>query len=277
MTSHLVGLLVAAFVFVPPSERGMVSPPDSAATVWYLGHAGWGVRFGETLLIFDYQEVMHMEEVGDDPPRGLANGFVDPEEISDLDVYVFVSHAHGDHFDPVIFDWQGQIDRLTYVIGWDDEPESVCERLADPGVACLTMEGLRATAQVGDLEIYTIDSDHNDIPEVAYLVRSGDWTVYHNGDYLADHVGDYAYLKTIANHIDLAFVAGIPGNSWPHLARAVHLARQFEVPVLFPMHFRDREMCDGFATDVASAGVTADVRCPTARGQQFLVARGLED
>ena len=70
---------------------------------------------------------------------------------------------------------------------------------------------LRATAEVGGIQVYTIDSDHNDIPEVAYLVRHGDWIVYHNGDYMADHVEDYAYLKTISDRIDVAFVAGYAG------------------------------------------------------------------
>jgi L-ascorbate metabolism protein UlaG (beta-lactamase superfamily) len=135
------------------------------------------------------------------------------------------------------------------------------------------MEGLRATAELGDVRVYTIDSFHNDIPEVAYLIRYGDWTVYHNGDYMADYVADYAYLKTISDRIDVAFVSGLPGREWPHLGRAVHLAREFAVPRLFAMHFRDREMCDGFVAEVAAEGVSAEVTCPTARGERFEVTR----
>ena len=243
------------------------------ATVWYLRHAGWAVRLGDALLVFDYQETLGMEDVTADTPRNLENGLIDPEEISDLDVYVFVTHAHGDHYDPVIFEWQGQIENLTYFIGWEEQPESHCERFIGADADCHTMGGLRATAEVGGLEVYTIDSHHNDIPEVAYLVRYGDWIVYHNGDYMADHVADYAYLKTISDRIDVAFVAGLPGYRWPHVARAVHLAREFDVPVLFPIHFRDGEMCEGFVAEVAAEGVSAEVKCPTARGQRFVVAK----
>jgi hypothetical protein len=98
--------------------------------------------------------------------------------------------------------------------------------------------------------------------------------VYHNGDYMADHVDDYAYLRTISGRIDVAFVSGLPGHEWPHLARAVHLAREFDVPSLFAMHFRDSEMCESFVADMAAEGVSADVECPTARGQRFVVAEG---
>jgi hypothetical protein len=73
--------------------------------------------------------------------------------------------------------------------------------------------------------------------------------------------------------IDVAFVAGLPGHRWPHVSRAVHLAREFDVPVLFPMHFRDGEMCEGFVAEVAAEGVSAEVPCPTARGQRFVVAK----
>jgi hypothetical protein len=52
------------------------------------------------------------------------------------------------------------------------------------------------------------------------------------------------------------------------------LVREFNVPVLFPMHFRDREMCEGLVADVAGEGVAAKVNCPTERGQRFVVVRG---
>ncbi len=274
MRHVLTCVLVAGLLSTTASAQEVPGQGGDEATVWYLRHASWAVRLGDVLLIFDYQESMGMEGLTHETPRNLENGFIDPEELGDLDVFVFVTHAHGDHYDPVIFEWQGKIESLTYVIGWEEEPESHCERFVGADAGCHTMAGLRATAEVGDLQVYTIDSHHNDIPEVAYLVRYGDWVVYHNGDYMADHVDDYAYLKTISDRIDFAFVSGIPSHRWPHLARAVHLAREFEVPMLFAMHFRDGEMCEGFVSDVAAEDVNAEVICPTARGQRYVVAKG---
>lgn len=265
--------LVAGLLSTVASSQAAPGQADDQATVWYLRHAGYAVRLGETLLVFDYQEALGMESVTADTPRTLETGFIDPAEVKDLDVYVFVTHAHGDHYDPVIFEWPGLIDNLTYVIGWEAEPESHCERFVTTDATCHTMRGLRATAHLDDVDVYTVDSDHNDIPEVAYLVRLGDWTVYHNGDYMGDPVSDYAYLRTISNRIDFAFVSGLPGSEWPHVGRAVRLARQFDVPMLFAMHFRDRQMCEAFVAEVAAEGVTAEVTCPTARGQQFVVTK----
>jgi L-ascorbate metabolism protein UlaG (beta-lactamase superfamily) len=238
----LTCVLIAAVSPASACAQGVPDRGGDQATVWYLRHSGWAVRIDDALLVFDYQEQLGMEDVTDSTPRNLENGLIDPAEISDLDVYVFVTHAHGDHYDPVIFEWQGEIKSLTYIIGWDEEPESHCERFTGADAGCHTMAGLRATADLGDLQVYTIDSFHNDIPEVAYLVLYGDWVIYHNGDYMADYVADHAYLKTISERIDFAFVIGAPSHRWPHLARAVHLAREFDVPMLFPMHFRDLEM-----------------------------------
>jgi L-ascorbate metabolism protein UlaG (beta-lactamase superfamily) len=270
----LTCVLVAGISAAGASAQEVPDRGSDQTTVWYLRHSGWAVRVGDAVLIFDYQESRGMEDVSDDTPRNLENGFIDPEEISDLDVVVFVSHAHGDHYDPVIFEWQDKIENLTYFIGWEEQPESQCERYTAAAADCHTMAGLRATAELADIQVYTIDSHHDGIPEVAYLVRYGDWIIYHNGDYMADYVADYAYLKTISDHIDIAFVAGVPSHRWPHLARAVYLAREFDVPVLFPMHFRDLEMCESFVADVAAEGVRTEVTCPTARGQRFVVAKG---
>jgi len=269
----LACILIAASSSTSASAQTVPDRAGEMATVWYLRHSGWAVRIGDALLIFDYQERLGMEEVTSATPRTLENGLIDPAEISDLDVFVFVSHAHGDHYDPVIFEWQGEIEHLTYFIGWDERPESHCERFTGADADCHTLEGLRATADLGDMQVYTIDSHHNDIPEVAFLVRYGDWIVYHNGDYMADYIADHAYLKTISDRIDVAFVVGAPSHRWPHLARAVHLAREFDVPVLFAMHFRDLEMCEDFANDVSAEGVSAEVPCATAPGQRFAVAK----
>ncbi len=274
MSEVLSCVLIGALLSTTACAQTGAGQGENQATVWYLRHAGWAVRIGDVLLVFDYQETDQMEDVTQDTPRNLENGFIDPEEIGDLDVFVFVTHAHGDHYDPVIFEWQGEIENLTYFFGWDDLPESHCERFIGAAADCHTMGGLRAFAELADIQVYTIDSHHNDIPEVAYLVRYGGWTVYHNGDYMADHMDDYAYLKTICDRIDLAFVAGYPDREWPHLARAVHLAREFEVPVLFPMHFRDQTMCEDFVAEVAEEGVSAEVTCPSARGQRFVVVKG---
>jgi len=84
------------------------------AIVWALGHCAFAVKTRTRLLIFDY-----ITGRGPKPEQpSLANGFVNPEEIKDQNVIVFVSHAHPDHFDPVILSWRSIVKNITNVFGW---------------------------------------------------------------------------------------------------------------------------------------------------------------
>ena len=66
--------------------------------IYYLHHSAVCVIFDRTLLIFDY----YMHE-GD---KHIEDGHISKEDIAGFDhVYVFVSHSHHDHFNPVIFEW----------------------------------------------------------------------------------------------------------------------------------------------------------------------------
>jgi L-ascorbate metabolism protein UlaG (beta-lactamase superfamily) len=74
---------------------------DGEAYIWYLGHTGWAVKTKNHLLIFDYVWVPRSSDIPENP--SLSDGYIDPAEIKDCSVFVFVSHSHGDHFDPAIF------------------------------------------------------------------------------------------------------------------------------------------------------------------------------
>ena len=64
--------------------------------IWYLDHSAIAVETNNHLLLFDlFGKTLQ-------PPKemGLAQGFVNPDELRDKDVVIFVSHEHPDHFDP---------------------------------------------------------------------------------------------------------------------------------------------------------------------------------
>lgn len=67
------------------------------AVVWYLYHSGWAIRTASHLLIFDYAPSFRGGTPGD-----LEDGWISPEQIGDLRVVAFISHAPSDHFDPSI-------------------------------------------------------------------------------------------------------------------------------------------------------------------------------
>ena len=80
--------------------------------IWYLDHSAIAVETNSHLLLFDlFGKTLQ-------PPKGmgLAQGFVNPDELRDKDVVIFVSHEHLDHFDPAIFSLRDRLKRVRFVL-----------------------------------------------------------------------------------------------------------------------------------------------------------------
>lgn len=197
--------------------------PDQAL-VWYLFHCGYAVKTKSKLLIFDYVR-RHWTSQENPTAPSLANGWINPEEIKDLDVYVFVSHPHGDHFDSTIFSWQKIIPNITYFFGWD----------AADGSQFHNMVGPRATFKDDKIEVYTINSHHSGVPEVAYLVKTDSLAIYHGGDYNANYKADLPYLAGFIDRLDFAMANDWCGDP------IVEMIKQLKPKIVFPGHEGGKE------------------------------------
>ncbi|UCH10629.1 MAG: MBL fold metallo-hydrolase [Fidelibacterota bacterium] len=255
-------LLLPLLACTAPTEESEtpLEPCTGDTHVWYLGANGYAVSINNKLLIFDYQEGTDPDPPAAGKRRNLQRGYIDPDELQSCQVYVFVTHSHFDHYDPVIYQWESRIDSITYFFGWEagDDPEH--HYLSD----------YRAQTQVGDMEVYTIYSHHAGVPEVAYLVKVDGATIYHNGDYKAEYVADYTYLGTLADSIDMAFVIGVPDVNHQYFLQAVLLVELFSPTYIFPMNREDdpsrirqfRNLFQELQPDV-------QVLCPEERGDSF--------
>lgn len=77
----------------------------------YLFHSGFYVETEKHILIFDY----YKDEV-DKGEKCVKNGAVSEADLkSKKQIIVFSSHSHGDHFNPVILQWQKQREDIIYV------------------------------------------------------------------------------------------------------------------------------------------------------------------
>jgi L-ascorbate metabolism protein UlaG (beta-lactamase superfamily) len=200
------------------------------AAVWYLFHAGWAVKTASALLIFDYWQ---MDPVPENP--SLDNGYIHPGEIKDLDVYVFVSHGHGDHYDRRILGWKKQIPKISYIFGWE-------ARDADEAIY---FGKERTSKNVGPLTIKNIYHDFDGIPECAFLVEVDGLTIYFSGDHGAfagrlkpvfkDNID---YLAGLSDKCDMAFVS-VFGS--PTYDGELYAAEKFRPRVFFPMHYGAKE------------------------------------
>ena len=180
---------------------------------------------------------------------------------------VFGAHA-GVHFEPAILEWQEQVDRITYVFGWEAGNNPEHHYLVGP----------RGTTQAGDVDVYTINSHHSGVPEVAFLVKVDGYTIYDNGDYRAEYVEDYEYLGTITDDIDIAFVIGHPFVDHPYFQQAVRLSEVFHPTYMFAMNREGDEFkCRQFAELLAEQGIEVNVISGERRGVSFACPRSIAE
>jgi L-ascorbate metabolism protein UlaG (beta-lactamase superfamily) len=232
-TEKLALLLVAtvlSFFLTAPAAGISASgkPTRGQAVIWYLGHCGYAVRTSDHLLIFDYQEARDGPQPKTKPAHPtLDSGWIDPAEIRDLKVRVFVSHSHDDHFAPVIFDWRTAIADIAYYFGWRASDDPAYHYLIGP----------RAELTSGGLRISTINSHHSGVPEVAWLVEVDGLAIYHNGDCQPnDPVAEHDFLRAKTDHIDLAFVFPVIAEGEKYTVQERDFFKTFRVGAAFPMH-----------------------------------------
>jgi ankyrin repeat protein/L-ascorbate metabolism protein UlaG (beta-lactamase superfamily) len=149
-----------------PTDKNWLSEPLTFgnAVVWYLGHSGWAVKTRNHLLIFDYWK----QEAAPDEPA-MANGTIDPLELRGLNMTVFASHSHGDHYMPAVFDWRKSEPGITYVMGF--KPENADGYTILPN---------REKKEINGLEIIPIES--NDSGQ-GYFVKVDGVSIFHSGDH----------------------------------------------------------------------------------------------
>jgi len=220
------GLLVISILTGLGNGQELKDP--GKAKIHFLGHCGFAVQTENYFMIFDYVEKSLEGQYQEPEIRSLETGYVIPGELKDLKVRVFVTHRHTDHYDEIIYSWEGVIPDIEYFFGWQASEESRYHYLVAP----------RAEWKDDDMRIYTVNSHHSGVPEVAYLVLVDGLAIYHNGDCKVNPEDDIAYLKSRADHLDLAFVPPVWEEKWDYFRLTAALINQLKPKVIFPMHVR---------------------------------------
>lgn len=240
---------------------------EGDALIHYLGHSGWAVRTQNHFLIFDYRQEMKSLPPGKafEKPAGasLSTGFIIPAEIAHLNVIVFVSHAHSDHYDPVILEWKEAIGNIDYVFGWDVEGPTDVFRVDEP----------HKNLEIDGVKIFSVFHDFDGIPESAFLVLADGLSIYHSGDhgsgpaYQERFKGNIDYLAGIDNDIDIAFTVTWGGE--------YYMIDKFSPKAVFPQHEGGAEhRLRKFADRAARDGITAPIFAAEKRGHTFVYSLG---
>ena len=203
-------------------------------TVTYYHHSGGSVASGDILLVFDYWtgKAKKLPEQRRIMPEMLARF---------SEVYVFVSHEHEDHFDPVIYTWE-QYAPVTYVVA-DDMPASVKGRRMGPGGQITLSDRVKVKAY-GSTDA-----------GVSYLVELDGIRFFHAGDLnfwhwrevstareieLADEDFRKEVEPIVGEEIDWCFFPVDPRMGMHFDAGANYFMMTVKPRVLAPMHFWGR-------------------------------------
>ena len=203
-------------------------------TLTYHHHSGFSAAVGDTLLVFDYWE-------------GENGGLPETARLTSesfrayKQAFVFVSHAHPDHLDPVIFTWKPDCP-VTYIVSCD-APIGTRGRRMSPGDEMPLGEGARVKAFAStDLG-------------VSYLVMMDGLHIFHAGDLNFWHwreesslreieAAEEAYQKAVEpiskERIDLAMFPVDPRMGAMFDAGANQFILSCKPKLLVPMHWQSR-------------------------------------
>ncbi|BCS30997.1 MBL fold metallo-hydrolase [Luteitalea sp. TBR-22] len=166
-------------------DIGAAADHDGHAHLWWLGQSGFLVQFdGWHLLLDPYlsDSLTAKYAATDRPHIRMTERVIDPGRLDFIDV-VTSSHNHTDHLDaetlkPLRF----ANPAITLVVA-EANRAFVAERL---GVAAEVPVGVAVGehVDVGPFRIEAVPAAHEALsPEfVGYVVRCGEWTLYHSGD-----------------------------------------------------------------------------------------------
>lgn len=235
------------------------------ARITYLDNSGFAVKTRQHFLIFDCWNMQ--PEQG---KTGLDGGTIDPAEIAGENVFVFVSHGHGDHYNSGIFKWSRQIENIHYILSDDIRG---------------TKEALHTRPDerydLIDIHIRTLRSTDEG---VAFLIQTDGLTVYHAGDLNWWHwegedpdwniqMGEDYRLevgKLAKEKIDIAFIPVDPRLKADMLRGIEYFMDITDVKMVIPMHYGgDANMAEQAIKD-AHIRHNERIIAPMKRGQTIV-------
>lgn len=203
--------------------------------ITYYHNSGFSVEIGKTLLLFDYWEGLD---------RCLAPWLrVTPETLQGYEqVYIFVSHPHPDHLDPIIYTWDKKGLPLTYIVSMDTP-------IGTPGKRMAPLQEKELSPDI------TVKAYQSTDLGVAFLVKAYGMNIFHAGDLNLWHWKEESTLREIeaaekdfyealeplkGESIDVAMFPVDPRQGTLYDAGANHFVLSMKPKVFIPMHWQER-------------------------------------
>ena len=245
------------------------------AVVWYLYHSGVAVKTQRHLLLLDYSN----DEPATPGKRSLATGVVEPTELAEQNVLVFISHEHDDHFWPDCLKWREAVKKIRYVVAPEVAKADV-RFAAQPGrIDVLPPDTHR---QIEGFKVSTLRSTDSG---VAFLVEGEGLVLYHSGDlgcwnWSSDPNAEKQFVdRNLAplkgKRIDLAFHVADPRLRDQGWSGFLAFAAAFRPRLLVPLHLRgDHAACGALSAALKERGFAGTFWTLRQRGEARLYNRG---
>ncbi len=197
-------------------------------------HSGFSVSGNDILLIFDYWRGEHDELPSEKQltPKTL---------LRYKQIYVFISHEHIDHMDPIVFSWN-ELGNVSYIVS-SDMPVGVRGKRMAPGDSLTLSDQLTVTA-----------FDSTDLG-VSFLVDFLGFRIFHAGDLNFWHWREESTMQEIEEAdrefrkavqpiskeaVDIAFFPVDPRQGTMFEAGANYFILAVKPRILIPMHYFHR-------------------------------------
>ena len=219
-------------LFATAVEVRLSVEQDLLITHYY--HSGFSVAGQKTLLVFDYWR----GERGELTPALQ----ITPEKLQRFErVFVFISHEHIDHLDPIVFSWSKDAN-VSYIVSSDMPVGTRGKRMA-PGDELKLSDEVTVTA-----------FDSTDLG-VSFLVDFGGIRIFHAGDLNFWHWREESTMQEIEEAeaefrkavqplaretVDIAFFPVDPRQGAMFEAGANYFILTVKPRILIPMHYFHR-------------------------------------
>lgn len=213
--------------------------------VTYINHSGFLLEWENCYWIFDYYK-------GEIPQLDVRK-----------EVFVFSSHSHPDHFEPMIFKRLERHPKVTYVLS--NEIKQKYKKMEKEGRKLPEVKFLRSRNSMtlqdqngNTIQIFGLQSTDCGC---AFLITYQGKTIYHAGDLhwwywsgepedfnkkmTADFKAEMRYLE--GKEIDLVFTPLDPRQGTDYALGMNYILQQAKVKHVFPMHFwNDHSVCERY-------------------------------
>jgi L-ascorbate metabolism protein UlaG (beta-lactamase superfamily) len=235
----------------------------------YLYNSGFLVETEGHYLIFDY----YKDEV-DGGEKSISSGVINIKDLKvDKDIFVFVSHSHGDHYNPIILGWKNIRPDINYIFSSDIQMKLRDERFH----SISAYDAL----EIKDIKIRAFGSTDMG---VSFLVLVDKISIFHAGDLNWWHWYDEpeennremeilfkAEIEKIRpNKIDIAFFPVDLRLKEYYYLGAEYFLEAINPYVLVPMHFRENFEATSKFIERDNSYATKIIEI-TKRGQEIVI------